>query len=105
MPRKSKTKEANRFFVIILFTLLVILLALANVSLFYSNIAQDNVLGASETIPEELTYLEGFLEKEPLYLPGWVEKARIEKELGLTGKYNESVKRIIHIDPNYEFNF
>lgn len=105
MPKKTKINEANRFFFVMLLTLLVMLLTFANVSLFFTTSSQDDVLGVSTEVPEELVYLENFLESEPSYLPGWIEKARIEKELGLLEKYNESVEKIIHIDPNYKLNF
>ena len=88
-----------------LLTLLVMLLTFANISLFYTISSQDEVLGVSTETPEELVYLEDFLEKEPLYLPAWIEKARIEKELGFTEKYEESAKIIIHLNPNYELSF
>ena len=101
MPKKTKISKANSFFFTILLTLLVLLLTFTNISLFYAGSPQNEVMGISTEVPEELVKLENFLKNEPLYLPGWVEKARIEKELGLISKYNESLNNIIHIDPNF----
>ncbi len=83
----QKNKSFSKQLLIYSFTILVLLLTAFNIQSYTS---QEKVLGTnieSNQKQEEIDFWLDFLEKNPTYIPGWIEIGRLDK--------------VKEIDPNY----
>ncbi|KKS96207.1 MAG: hypothetical protein UV71_C0001G0081 [Microgenomates group bacterium GW2011_GWC1_43_13] len=81
------TKRVNkviRQLLVFIAALFVLLLSAANIESYQS---PKKVLGAESQVNSNDKFWEEFLEKNPDYIPGWIEVGRIDK--------------VNEIDPNY----
>jgi hypothetical protein len=78
-------KIGLKYFALAFFVILIIILTLLNFSsyLFHS---KNNVLGL-QVEDKKVQFIEQFLQKNPDYIPGWVEIGRMDK--------------VRELDPNY----
>ena len=81
----KKVNKAARQLLIFVAVLLVLLLSAANIESYQ---APKKVLGTETQVNLDDKFWEEFLNKNPGYIPGWI-------EIGRTDKIKE-------IDPNYE---
>lgn len=91
---KRLNKESKELFVYVAF-LVILLLTVLNIDTFTtirvisSKIVKNRVLGA-QTNADEDAFWQNFLDKNPSYIPGWIETGQTEKAK--------------EIDPNYTSN-
>lgn len=103
MPKQPSAKKHEGLFLAISFFVLALLLGLSflNIKSFYdANQKQKGVLGAETSLNAEKDYWVNFLGGEKDYLPGWIELAKIDKELGDTNGYDNAIENIKRINPN-----
>lgn len=103
MPKQPSPKRHEGFLLTLSFLTLVLLLTLSflNIRSFFSaNQKQKEVLGAETSLKTEKDYWINFLDGQEDYLPGWVELAKIDKELGDIDGYENAVSNVKRINPN-----
>lgn len=82
---KKQIKKSSKYLNIYILAIFIVLLSLLNINSYFS-LKKTDVLG-TETTNIEGVYWYNFLQKNPNYIPGWLEIGRPDKA------------RII--DPNY----
>lgn len=103
MPKQPSIKLKKELASIIaIFSLLAVLgLSFINIKSFFdANQKQKEVLGAETTLSQEKDYWVNLLNTQKDYLPGWVQLAKIDKELGDIAGYQDALNNVKRINPN-----
>ena len=114
MAKKSSPKKLSKkggfdflLFLIVAGTIVVLVLSVFNFFL-YSTTKNREVLGikiqtdAKTVLSFEKSFWQAFLKKNPSYLPGWLELAKIEVQLEDIDNAKEALNKAREIDPNSE---
>ena len=84
-------------------SLLVLSLSMFLLSNYLNQKPEIKVLGAQVDLEKEKQFWLEIIGKSPTYRDGWVELAKIEKDLGNTQLSKKYLDKAIEIDPNYNF--
>jgi len=110
LPKVKRIKVKDEIFLVVTIAFVVILLSLSalNIRIFLNKPNVDNkneetkVLGYEDNNTRRINYWINFLNANPSYLPGWVEIAKLAKQLNQTEIYENALVNIKEIDPNSE---
>ncbi len=94
-------KQNTIYLVSGLFVLIVMLISLLNVKSIFTKPKME-VLGATDTVKEEIMFWEGFLKESPTYMAGWVELTKLEIERGNIDAARLYFDKAQTINPNSE---
>lgn len=94
-------KQKTVYLISGLFVFIVMLISLLNVNSIFTKPKME-VLGATDTVKEEIMFWEGFLKENPTYMTGWVELTKLEIERGNFDAARLYFDRAQTIDPNSE---
>lgn len=105
MPKKKvKNKDNNKNLFLFLITIIMLITVInIEVFLYKKRVAlfnQKEVLGVQTVVSEELDHWKSVVQKNPWYLPAWVEIANIAKETNNAELINLAFENIQKIDPN-----
>jgi hypothetical protein len=103
MPNQQSKK---RVFVAIIPLFVIITLSLLTIFNLYNFLKPEaEVLSVSTSLEAEAAFWKTFLDKNPDYIPGWEEFAKISKDLNQTEDFNKAINKIRELDPNREESF
>lgn len=94
-------KQKTIYLVSSIFVLVVMLITLLNIKSMVTKPKME-VLGATDTVIEEIMFWEGFLRENPTYIAGWVELSKLEIERGNLSAASLYYEKAQTIDPNSE---
>jgi hypothetical protein len=111
MPKFKKGASLNKNLTVLFCVICIIttlLLTSHNLNQYLRSFRKDNnpetnVLGTSKDdtfLLEEKSFWFEFLNLHPAYFPGWIELAKIEKNLGNSDGFNLAVEKAKGINPN-----
>jgi tetratricopeptide (TPR) repeat protein len=101
--QKRKVVKNTAFLVISVGIVILLFLSSFNFHLYLSSDRQKNkVLGEKTSLEEEKSFWVNFLTKNPNYLPGIIELAKIEWKLGNKEKALKLTKKARSINPDIE---